>query len=114
MNYEIKVFSKLNSELKKCWENLELDSYCYCFQSYEWFENWINNYRSDNVDYSLRIVIVSLQSKVLCILPFEIEKKSSLKILKWAGGEQADYCSPILSKDFNSSSSFLILLSSSF
>ena len=101
MNYEIKVFSELNSELRECWRILEKESYNYCFQSFEWFENWINNYRSDNVDYSLRIVIVSLQSKVLCILPFEIEKKSSLKILKWAGGEQADYCSPILSKDFN-------------
>ena len=48
MNYEIKVFSKLNSELKEYWESLESESYSYCFQSYDWFENWINNFRNGN------------------------------------------------------------------
>ena len=101
MNYEIKVFSKLNSELKEYWESLESESYSYCFQSYDWFENWINNFRNDNENYSICIVIVYFQSKILSIFPFEIEKKFNLKILKWAGGAQADYCSPILNKNFN-------------
>ena len=51
MNYEIKVFSKLNSELKEYWESLESESYSYCFQSYDWFENWINNFRNGNKNY---------------------------------------------------------------
>ena len=43
MNYEIKVFSELNSELKAYWQNLEAKSNGYCFQSYDWVENWMNN-----------------------------------------------------------------------
>ena len=101
MNYEIKVFSELNSELKAYWQNLEAKSNGYCFQSYDWFENWMNNFRIDNKKYSLCVVTVSIQSKILCILPFEIEKKVNLKILKWAGGKHSDYMAPILSEDFN-------------
>ena len=44
MNYEIKVFSELNSELKAYWQNLEAKSNGYCFQSYDWFENLMNNF----------------------------------------------------------------------
>ena len=110
MDYEIKIFSKLNSELRECWQTLERESCSYCFQSYEWFENWVNNYRTGNKNYSLCVIIVSHQSKILCILPFEIEKKSSLKILKWAGGAQADYCSPVLNKDFNLDKKIFIYL----
>ena len=73
MNYEIKIFSKLNSELREYWQTLERGSYSYCFQSYEWFENWVNSYRIDNNNYSLCVIIVSYQSKILCIFPFEIE-----------------------------------------
>jgi len=101
MNYEIKVFSELNSELKTYWQNLEAKSNGYCFQSYDWFENWMNNFRIDNKKYSLCVVTVSIQSKILCILPFEIEKKVNLKVLKWAGGKHSDYMAPILSEDFN-------------
>ena len=101
MNYEIKVFSELNSELKAYWQNLEAKSNGYCFQSYDWFENWMNNFRIDNKKYSLCVVTVSIQSIILCILPFEIEKKVNLKILKWAGGKHSDYMAPILSEDFN-------------
>jgi len=101
MNYEIKVFSEFSSELKAYWQNFEAESNSYCFQSYDWFENWANNFRTNVNKYSFCIITVSTQAKTLCILPFEIEKKASLKILKWAGGKHTDYMSPILSKDFD-------------
>ena len=100
MDYEIKIFSDIDSALKKDWENLELNSYNYCFQSYEWFENWVNNLRFGNQNYSLCIVVVKYKSKVIYIFPFEIVEKFKLKILKWVGDKQSDYCSPILSKDY--------------
>ena len=31
-------------ELKKYWDQFEVESYNYCFQSYDWFENWANNF----------------------------------------------------------------------
>ena len=99
--YEIKIFTKLDLELKKYWQELEKSSYCYCFQSYEWFENCVNYMKFNNQNYSLCIVVVKYKSKVICIFPFEIVRKFNLKILKWAGDKQSDYCSPILSKDYN-------------
>lgn len=101
MEYEIKIFSELNSSLKKAWQDLELNSHNYCFQSYDWFENWVNNYRIGNINCSLCIAVIKHKSQVICIFPFEIEKKFKLKILKWAGNKLTDYCSPVLSKDFN-------------
>ena len=101
MDYEIKIFSDIDPALKKDWENLELNSYNYCFQSYEWFENWVNNLRFNNQNYSLCIAVVKYKSKVICIFPFEIVEKFKLKILKWVGDNQSDYCSPILSKDYS-------------
>ena len=101
MDYEIKIFSELNAELRKDWENLEKDSHNYCFQSYDWFETWTSIYRSNNNKFSLCIVVLKLKAETIAILPFEIEKKYGLKILKWAENKQTDYCSPVLSKKFN-------------
>ena len=38
MDIEIKIYSKLNAELKEYWQKLEQNSYNYCFQSYDWYE----------------------------------------------------------------------------
>ena len=110
MSYEIKVLHRLDLEVKKSWEEFESKSYNYCFQNYEWFETWFNKFRINNKNYSLRLVIVSLDSKLLCILPFEIKNLYSLKILQWAGGKHADYCAPILAKDFNINKRDFIIL----
>ncbi|MDC6465382.1 GNAT family N-acetyltransferase [Pelagibacteraceae bacterium] len=101
MDFEIKIYSKLNAELQKHWQNFELQSNSYCFQTYDWFENWMNIFRSNNKKYSLCVVVVFAESKVLSICPFEIESRFNLKILKWAGGDQADYYAPALSKNFD-------------
>ena len=100
MKYEIKVFSELNSELKEYWVKLETNSNNYCFQSYDWFENWVNVFQLNNKNNSICIIVILLKSEVFGIIPFQIEAKSSLKILKWAGTDQSDYCGPILNKKF--------------
>jgi len=101
MDIEIKIYSKLNTELKEYWNKLEKDSYSYCFQSYDWYKNWVNHFRENNNKYSLCIIVVFSKSEILSIFPFEIEKKFNLNILKWSGGDQADYCAPIINKNFN-------------
>ena len=44
MDFKIKVYRDLNSELKECWQRQESESQNYCFQAYDWFENWTNNF----------------------------------------------------------------------
>jgi len=101
MKYEIKVFSELDTELKEYWQRLETNSNNYCFQSYDWFENWVENFRKSNENYLLQIITISLNSNILGILPFEIEKKFNLNILKWAGSKHTDYMAPVLSENFD-------------
>ena len=101
MDYEIKIFTELNQSLKNDWNSLELDSHNYCFQTYDWFDNWVNKYRKNNEKNLLQIVVIKKNSKLQCILPFEIEEKFKIKVLKWASNNQTDYCSPIISEDFD-------------
>ena len=110
MNYEIKILRELDSNAKKYWQELESKAHNYCFQNYSWFENWFTKFRSKNKKFSPCIVIVSVDSKILYIFPFEIKKTFNIKILQWAGGRHADYCAPILIKDFHiKKNDFLIL-----
>jgi CelD/BcsL family acetyltransferase involved in cellulose biosynthesis len=100
MNFEIKIFSEINDELKKSWQEFEGLSYGYCFQSFDWFETWFEIFRAKNKEYLLQVVVVKISSKIICILPFEIKKKNSLNYLNWVGDQHSDYCSPLISKDF--------------
>ena len=48
MNFEIKIFSTINDELKKSWLEFEEKSCNYCFQSFDWFETWYEIFRAKN------------------------------------------------------------------
>ena len=100
MNYEIKIFSKLEPELKKYWKNSESNSFGFCFQDYDWFENWFNHYRKNNKNFFSCIVVVFQNSEICCVLPFEIRNIWKVKILQWMGNKQIDYNSPVLNKKF--------------
>lgn len=101
MNFDIKIYHSLNKSLEEAWKSFENDSENYCFQSYDWLESWIKNYRDNSSNFLLCITTVLYQNKIICIFPLEIQKKFKLKILKWIGDKQSDYCSPLLRKDFN-------------
>lgn len=110
MDYEIKIFTELNQSLKNDWNSLELNSSNYCFQTYDWFDHWVNKYRKNNKENLLQVVVIKKNSRLQCILPFEIESKFKIKVLKWASNNQTDYCSPIISKDFDPSKETFINL----
>ena len=80
MVYEIKIFSELSPILQKDWDELENNSFNYCFQTYDWLESWSNTYRKNNKNFYLRICVLRQQSEIIAIFPFEIEKKYGLKI----------------------------------
>ena len=76
MDFNIKVYRSLNDELKEYWQSLEQESYGYCFQSYDWFENWANTFRINNNKYSLCIVAVLSKSKISA-------PSTSFSFLRW-------------------------------
>ncbi len=100
MAFEVKIFQQPDKNLKEIWSSLQANADFYVFQSYTWFENWSDIYLKKNKKFNLRVAVIEYNKKVICILPFQIESRFKLNILRWAGDEQLDYCCPILDKNF--------------
>ncbi len=99
MNYKIKLFSELNDELKNLWNNVEEDSYNTCFNSQAWLENYLLTYgKKDSA--KLKIFVLFLENKPICIFPFQIIKKFKTNILQWACDINSDFNSPVQKKNF--------------
>ena len=58
MNYEIKLFSKFNEELKKNWMILEKNSHHTCFNSLVWVQNYLSSYRDKKNLIELKIFVL--------------------------------------------------------
>ena len=100
MDYQIRIYNKIDQKLENQWLNLEKNSLNFIFQSFKWFKNWLEIYRFQNNKFLLHIVVIEHKSEVVAIFPFEIEKKYNLKILKWAGDQVSDFCAPIIKTGF--------------
>ena len=101
MNYKIKLFTEIDEELNETWLNFEKDSNYICFNSLVWIKNYISSYKEFRNNYKLRIFIISLQGKPICILPFEILRKFKTNILLWACDLKSDFNAPIQKKNFS-------------
>ena len=101
MDYQIKLFSELDEELKEIWFRIEKDSYHTCFNSLAWVENYILSYKESINHSKLRIFIIFFRDKPVCVFPFEIIKKFKINILQWACDSKSDFNAPIQKKDFN-------------
>ena len=101
MNYEIKLFSKFNEELKKNWMILEKNSHHTCFNSLVWVQNYLSSYRDKKNLIELKIFVLFYKNEPVCIFPFEIIKKYKIKILQWACDLNSDYNAPVQKKNFS-------------
>lgn len=100
--YEISIFNKLEPELIKEWEELEKNCHNFIFQDLNFVRNYLT-YNKELNSNNLRFTVVRFKDnkKVICIFPFQIINKFSLKILQWLGAKDFDYCSPIIRKNIN-------------
>jgi len=101
MDYQIKLFSQLDEELKEIWFGVEKDSYHICFNSLVWIENYISSYKGSKNHSKLRIFIIFCRNKPVCVFPFEIIKKFKINVLQWACDSKSDFNAPLLKKDFS-------------
>ena len=99
-NIEINIFKNFSDELSKLWLTLESKSENYFFQSFKWQELWFNH----QIKYKKRIdnytVVVSKNNIVIMILPFHIDYKNIVRILKWSGFPFSDYNAPLLKNNY--------------
>ena len=98
MNFKINIYQSFNESLKIIWEDFEKESINYCFQNYYWLEHWYSN-TSKKKKIEIYILLIHQNDKLIMILPFCIQKKNGLKLLRWLGEEQADYMNGLFLKN---------------
>lgn len=101
MNYQIKLFSQLDENLKRIWSEIEKDSHHTCFNSLVWTENYVSTYKEFRKDSKLKIFIIFFQNKPVCIFPFEIIRRFKINILQWLCDLKADFNAPLQKKNFS-------------
>lgn len=101
MDYQIKKFSELNDELKSVWLNIEKDSNHTCFNSLAWIENYILSYKEYIESSELKIFVIFIKNRPVCIFPFEIIKRFKINILQWACDMKSDFNAPLITRNFN-------------
>ena len=84
MNYQIKLFSQIDENVKKLWSNIESNSQHTCFNSLVWIENYITSYEKLRSFSKLRLFIIFFKNEPVCIFPFEIIRKFKINLLQWA------------------------------
>ena len=94
--YSYKIFSHFSPECEKIFKDIEKNSFLNFFQNFKYLKTLIRN--SEN---KIKIIIIYKQNLALAILPLEIKKYFTFKVLQWIGTGYADYCNPILLKNFN-------------
>ena len=95
MQYKIEIITSTNqwTNLESEWDELLSNSVKNeIFQTYSWQRTWWDHWGSGN----LSIVVCYDEEKLVCILPFYIESKYSLKIVKFIGSTNSDYLDIII------------------
>lgn len=91
--YTYKIFNSITEECESIFNNEDNMLTSTFFQDIEYIKEIIKNKNS-----RLKIIIIYYNKSVLAILPLEIKKIYSVKVLQWIGTDYSDYCNPILSK----------------
>ena len=94
--YKYKIFHNFSSECEKILKDMENKSYLNFFQDFEFLKKLVG--KSENI---VKFVIIFREDEAIAVLPFEIKKYFIFNVLQWLGTDYADYCNPILSKNFN-------------
>ena len=105
--YNYKIFHNFPPECEKILKDMENRSYLNFFQNFEFLKKLVQ--KSENV---VKIIVIFKEDEAIAVLPFEIKKYFIFNVLQWLGTDYADYCNPILSKNFNTNldkTMFLVL-----
>ena len=101
MNYQIKLFSQIDENVKKIWSNIESNSDHTCFNSLVWVENYISSYEKLRNFSKLRLFIIFFKNEPVCIFPFEIIRKFKINLLQWACDLKSDFNAPVKKRNFS-------------
>ena len=94
-----KIFKNLEPDLENLWEIFEEKSNHTFFQNL-FFLKKIAALKHQNHYF----IVIYDKDRVIGIFPLEIKKIFGVKVLQWIGTKYADYCCPLISKEYQISS----------
>ena len=100
-NFKIKILNSFSEELKNNWEEFESRSHHHIFQTYKWQKLWLEKQLEYKCNIKNYTVFVYENNVLIMILPFNIKKQYSIKILSWSGFPFSDYNIPLMIKDLD-------------
>ena len=95
--YTYRIFETLNEECKNLLNNKNKNFSSTFFQDFYYLQELIES--TNNIN---KIIVIYRGKQALAILPLEIKKYYFLNVLQWIGTGKADYCNPIVIKNFSS------------
>ncbi|KGG12043.1 MULTISPECIES: GNAT family N-acetyltransferase [Prochlorococcus] len=97
-----KLYTKLNHQLKSEWLELEEESSCSVFQSYSWFEKWLEFNHNRINSLNIEIYVVYEDEKVpVALFALELRKHMTNVVYKFAGDRLSEYNMPIITNRYN-------------
>ena len=100
-NFKIKILNSFSEELKDNWEEFESRSHHHIFQTYKWQKLWLEKQLEYKCNIKNYTVLVYENNELIMILPFNIKKQYSIKILSWSGFPFSDYNIPLMIRDLD-------------
>ena len=101
MNYKVDIYNEFSPNLRSIWLIIENECDHYVFQSYDWLSHWHQTVGANHLNMKLCIVVVSDKSNPVALFPFGIRNCLGAKVLELLGGDQSDYNSPLISRDYS-------------
>ncbi len=94
-----KIFKNLEPDLENLWKTFEQKS------NHTFFQNLFFLKKITTLEHrNFYFFVIYDKDKVVGIFPLEIKKIFGVRILQWIGTKYADYCCPLISKDYQISS----------
>ena len=100
-NLKIICKEDFDHKLDHKWAKLEKNSNCSIFQYLEWQKKWKKEISDKSSNSKVIFLEIYYQEKLICIIPFQIISRFSLKILKISGNPFGDYSDIILDKNYS-------------
>ena len=100
-NLKIICKEDFDDELDHKWAELEKNSNCSIFQYLDWVKKWKKDISDKDCKSKVLFLELYHQEKLICIIPFQIICRFSIKVLKISGNPFSDYSDIILDKNYS-------------
>ena len=105
MKFSVSIYQEFNDDLYQLWKSIEKDSDHYVFQCYDWVYQWYQIIGKNYLNINICIVVLKKSNQPVALFPFGIRKYFGTRVLEFLGGDQSDYHSPLISREYSNESS---------